>query len=346
MKTPEEVVARMENYMPKEDIEKGIQNTDEISKTISEYNIFQDVKVFELDIEEPVIKHLMAEWYDECPYLKKYVYSIYKQDRFLIQQLEIGFKKTKQKIEDITVKRIEEELENLWCISEVLKQRLSAYYVSTQELVNLLWEYGTIVGAGRGSTCAFYISYLLEISQVNPLKYNLPSWRHIHKTKVELSDIDLDILPSMKDGFITFLKKKWGEDRVLHISTFKSEGTKSAILTSARGLGINDDLAHEIADMVKAERGKLWTIEDCIHGNEDKGRKPDKIFVKKMQEFPYLLDTIQEIEGLICGRSIHASGVIVFNQHFLEQNSLMKAPNGVLITAWDMKDSESTGCLN
>ena len=109
------------------------------------------------------------------------------------------------------------------------------------------------------------------------------------------------------------LKEYFGIDNVLNICTFKTEGTKSSILTSCRGLGINNDDAQFLASLIPTERGKLWTLKDCFEGNEEKERKPIKEFINEVERLSNeynvnLKEMLFMLEGLICGRSIHASG--------------------------------------
>lgn len=77
-----------------------------------------------------------------------------------------------------------------------------------------------------------------------------------------------------------------------------------------------------------------------MYGNEEEERKPVKEFINEIEKIPGLLETAQSIEGLISGRSIHASAVYLFNEDFVEHNARMKAPNGVYITQFNMKDSD------
>lgn len=141
------------------------------------------------------------------------------------------------------------------------------------------------------------------------------------------------------------MKKRYGENKVINISTFKTEGGKSAILTACRGLKINNDDAQYIANLIPRERGLLWSLKDCFEGNEEKERKPATEFINKVNEYEGLKEIALSLEGLVVGRSIHASGVYVFNNHYLDNHGIMKAPNGQLITCWNMEDSDYAGGL-
>lgn len=137
----------------------------------------------------------------------------------------------------------------------------------------------------------------------------------------------------------------YGDENVLNCSTLKTEGTKSAILGCARGLGVSVEDSQFMSDLVPFERGANWTLKDCFEGNEEKGRQPQTEFIKEVAKYPGLKDAILKIEGLICGRSIHASASYIFDNGYLVQNSRMRAPNGSFVTAFNMEDSDYMGAL-
>ena len=136
------------------------------------------------------------------------------------------------------------------------------------------------------------------------------------------------------------MKEYFGRDNVLNTLTLKTEGSKSTCLTVMRGLGIDNDIAQVMADMIPFERGANWPFKDCFEGNEEKGRAPVTEFINMVAQYEGLKETLLMIEGLVSGRSIHASAAYVFTNGYLKQNARMKAPNGVDITAFNMTDSD------
>lgn len=131
----------------------------------------------------------------------------------------------------------------------------------------------------------------------------------------------------------------------MNIITFRTESTKAATLTACRGLGIDTDSAKELSALIPMTRGKVWTLDELINGREDNGFVPVKSFLSKVAEYPMLLETIREIEGMVCGRGSHASGLYIFNEHYTAHNSLMKSPKGIPTTCWDMGDSDMCSAL-
>ena len=267
------------------------------------------------------------------------------------------------KYNDEYLSRLEEEADIKQTISEKLGTNMFAYPVTLQHYVDLFWECGSIVGAGRGSSCSGLNHYLLGITQLDPIQWNLPFWRYLNKERVELGDIDLDLCPSKRPKILNEIKKERGQNfnkdidelskknlGCTLIATFGTEGTRSTILTACRGYrsedfpdGIDVDTAQYLSSLIPSERGFLWPLEDVMNGNEDKGRKPIKTFINEVNQFPGLLDIMSGIEGLVNKRSSHASGVILFDEDPYEFGSFMRTPKGEVITAYDLHMCEACG---
>ena len=203
----------------------------------------------------------------------------------------------------------------------------------------------SLVGVSRGSSSGFYTCYLMDIVQMNPIEYDLPHWRHISKERPELPDIDIDTEGAQRQVIIELVKEKYGTENVLNICTFTTEKTKSAVLSACRGLGLDVDVAQGIAGMIPSERGQLWPFNDVVNGNPEKNRKPVKQFIDEISKYEGLRETIEGIEGLVSGRSQHASGVYVYKDGFLNQNAMMKTTKGYPVTQFNMQDSDAMGGL-
>lgn len=117
------------------------------------------------------------------------------------------------------------------------------------------------------------------------------------------------------------------------------------MLTAARGMGIENDVAQYLAGMIPVTRGKTASLSEMRYGDEENGIKPTKEFINECDKYPGLLDTAMAVEGIVSGRSIHASGVIIFDSPYIDHNAMMRAPNGQVVTQWDMDDSSYTGGL-
>lgn len=112
-----------------------------------------------------------------------------------------------------------------------------------------------------------------------------------------------------------------------------------------RGLGYNNDDAQALAALVPQHRGATYTLKECLEGDEEKGFEPVPGFKDRLDVYPGLFESVQKIEGLPTNSSIHASALYVFNNSYLAQNSLMRAPNKTKMTAFNMHDSDDMGAL-
>lgn len=349
MMNMEEMWGYVSEYMSEEDFKIAVLNTLDIWDKAEEYDLFQVQQIPQRELPQHFeVKHIFKDWYSKLEYLNNFAKSEEAQDQFLLYLVEQGFLAKKQEFNDTNVARIDTEMKELWLISEKLGQRMSSYYNLVELLIDLMWEDkegNSIVGVARGSVTGYYICYLMSITQINPIEWELPHFRHLTALRPELPDVDVDSESLKRARIFEVLKNHFGWDRVLNIATFRKEGSKSAVKTSARGLGIDNDIAQAVAQLIPFERGSNWSLSDCVYGNEEKDRKPVKEFISEIRKYPNWLETAMSLENLISGRGIHASGTYIFAGKYIDQNAMMKAPNGVETTCWSMEDSDYCGAI-
>ena len=333
------------DYILEEDFNMIVNNTVEIANKIEEFDLYEPTKVpdatIELDSFRPFKFATLQNLSVQYPYIHKYLTSEYTIDRIILQQIEIGMEKNNQAYNDKNLSRINLELESMWEVSAGLGERLSSYYVLTKEIVDLIFTI-SLVGVSRGSAGSFYISYLLRITSINPIDYDLDSWRHLEKSKIELADIDIDSESAQRGNILELVKEKYGHRKVLNIATFKREGTASSIQTIARGMEIPLDDAKYLTSLIPREGITMKSISYCLE-NYDNDSKC-KFFVDELykvdEDFNGFVENLTRIEGLICGTSSHASGIYIFKDDYTEVNALMKTTSGLEITQFDMLDSD------
>jgi len=254
------------------------------------------------------------------------------------------------------VQRLETEASVIRFIGDRLGTCLFAYFNTFAHYIDLFWECGSTVGPGRGSATGFLSNYLLGITQLDPIRWNLPWWRFLNKERAELPDIDIDLAPSKRPLIFNKIREERGELGLVQVVTFGTEGTKSAIQTACRGYrytdeegkelypdGIDNDVALYISSLIPQERGFLWSFNDCLYGNEAKGRKPIKTLITELNKYPGLIEIIQNIDGVVKQRGIHASGVILYNNDIYDTGAIMRAPSGELVTCYDLHMCEAAG---
>lgn len=343
------------DYLDKEVIKEAILNTKRIADKCEEYDWFSTQKVPKIPLPS------RFEWYkvDE-DLIKDYpnLWSMYIEEKregnygteyhkYLIHQLMKGIETHNIPKEEIpqTLERLEIEMGELLPVSDALQDEVGAYMVTMQKNMEIIWEY-SLVGCGRGSCVCWMTNYLMDLSQLNPLKQGmeLPHWRFLNKSRIELPDIDIDYSSHLKNTVFKAVKNYYESigGTAVRIATFKTETAKSASLSACRGLHINGDIAQYISSLIKVERGKVWSITDMYYGNPKKNREPNTEFINMVDKFKdkNLLQAMLDMEGLVSGISSHASGILTLTEPLENLNSYMRTPSGELITCWDLHESE------
>ena len=339
------------NYFNQEEFEKIINNGWGLVKDCEFIDMEHQTIIPERDLskEKFKVKHIFKDWYDKYPYLEKFAYSTHEQDTYFLYMVEIGFVTKAQAFNDTNVGRVAWELEQLWLISDRLGARMSAYYNLVDYIVDLCWDIG-FVGISRGSITGYYTAFLIDMQQMNPIEWNLPAYRHLNAERVSWPDVDLDTSARNRPRIIQRLREVFGADNILNICTFKTETPKAALKTVCRGIGIASEEGDYLSSLVPVERGKQWSLSDCLFGDEEFDRKPVTELVNELNQLSDEYEiNFQEyallIEDLVSGLSLHASGIYIFKDGYLKQNSLMKTPRGDDVTCWSMEDSDYAGGL-
>jgi len=157
--------------------------------------------------------------------------------------------------------------------------------------------------------------------------------------------IDTDTEASKRKLVLDEIKKQRGDKHVLNFCTFSTIGIRSSVLIACRGLGVDNNEANYIVDLLPSENGKEWSLHDAFFGNKEKVRKPSSKLIKEVSKYPKLKEIILGLFGLIVGRSSHASGVYISNDDYTKYNAMMKTKNGVEVTQFDADMSERASAL-
>lgn len=367
MKTEDEM-KKILSYLPAEDVQRGIDNTQLIYNRIEHFDLRSDTLVPQRKLPEGFeVKHLFKEWYEKYPFVKQYAYAEDPQDRFLMYLIERGVEDKKLTLDEAHIERINRELDILSYSSGNLGQPLSAYLNLVQEIVALAWQV-SFVGVGRGSAASWLINYLIGITDFDPLPFNLPEWRFLNKATIPtlteeekkevaegkrpplsvasyMMDIDEDYAGTKSNEIMEIMKDHYGRDRVLNTLTYKRESLKSAIQTACRGLGISSDESREMSAMVPMSRGHVYTLKECEEGDEEKGFEKEPRVIEALKKYPSLYETVAKVENLISGAGVHASAVYIAAEPYIEHLSMMRAPNGTPITCYDYRGDDSVSLL-
>ena len=347
--------------------EQMCQNSMEIYDKIENYSLLHAQQIPKVDVEDyPKHKGMIAgrenPAHNDYPILNSMFNSDDIYERYWVNKC-IEKLREKNLGTDKYLARLEEEADIKKTISEKLGTNMFSYPITLQHYINLIWDCGSTVGAGRGSSCSGLNHYLLGVTQLDPIEWDLPFWRYLNKERIELGDIDIDIAPSKKGLILQKIREERGQKFLPEIddlsrknlgctliATFGTETSKSAIKTACRGYrsaecpnGIDNDIATYLSSLVPVERGFVWSLNEVVYGDEEKGRKPVTTFINEIGQYPGLFEIMVGVEGLISKRSSHASGVIFFDEDPYEFGCFMRTPNGEIITQYDLHKAEAAG---
>lgn len=157
--------------------------------------------------------------------------------------------------------------------------------------------------------------------------------------------IDVDSESSKRKDILALVKEEYGDENVLNIGTYSTEGPRSATLTACRAYGIDTETAQNITNMLPNDKGVPWPLKDAFYGNVDENRKPSQELINEVEQYPGLKELMVQSQGLISGRGQHASGLVVFPNGYVKQNAMMKTTSGYEITQYDADDTTHMGGL-
>lgn len=307
-----------------------------------------------LNVENPLLKSMLekalvkqAEVIDKCRYslefkgyhLPKYKYgkdedvfqNFSSRDylRYLVQ------KGAKEKLlgKDLYKykKRYEYELK---IIDEM---GFNDYFLIVYDFVKYAKNNGILVGAGRGSAAGSLVCYLLNITEADPLEYNLLFERFLNKERISMPDIDIDFQDTRRDEVIKYVEEKYGEDKVAQIITFTTFQSKSAARESARILQFDDNALKFISSNISSTR----TLKECYESSE-----PLRSFVNESTINRRWFSIALSLESLPKNPSVHAAGVVISDNNPLVKYAPLAESNMTkYLTQWTMDDVESVGLL-
>ena len=345
----DELVSKLSN-LTTEEIQAGFDTIKKIEQQCQDFSLKRPLKIPQLPWRA-IKSHRKdcIDWYERIPSLKLFNESDYIGDQILTDNIiEKLLTKPEEFQNQQTYEAIEDNLQKTWESSVVNKTHWSAYFLNLQKIIDSCWDAGTLVGPGRGSGVGFILLYLLDITQINPLREAVQtySFRFLNPSRVSVLDVDVDVESNRRAEILQHFRDVYGEDRVANVATFRTEKSKSAILTACRGLGIDVDIAQYIASLIPADRGQIRSLSQCMYGDEENDFKPIKQFVNEMtNNYPEVWQVASKIEGLINGSGLHAGGVVFVDEPFTNSTGLMRAPDGTICTALELHDIEEASLI-
>ncbi len=235
--------------------------------------------------------------------------------------------------------------------SEVYKNRLrteldiinrmhyASYFLIVWDFIHYARKNSIPVGPGRGSAAGSLVAFCLGITEIDPIKYNLLFERFLNPDRISMPDIDVDFCKDRRGEVISYVSKKYGNDRVAQIITFGTMAAKAAIRDVGRSLDIPyaevDRIAKLVPNTVNITIDEALKLEPQLKEIYDNNPKVKEI-----------LDIARRLEGLCRHASTHAAGVVVSPEPLTEYAPLYKNPaDGTITTQFDMGSVEAIGLL-
>lgn len=222
----------------------------------------------------------------------------------------------------------------------IIKQKgYPAYFLVVGDLLKYARENGILTNI-RGSVAGSLTTYLIGITNVDPITYKLPFERFLNPERPSLPDIDMDYADNRRDEIIQYAKRKYGEDKVAQIGTFGTMMAKGSVKDVARSLGYPYSVGDRISALIPlGSQGSAMTIDkamDLVPELKDAySKEPD---TKK------IIDLAKKLEGCVRHISVHAAGVVIAPRPLYEFSPIQFDPKGgAMITQYDMYSIEDAG---
>ena len=222
---------------------------------------------------------------------------------------------------------------------KVIKQMgYSSYFLVVWDFIHFARSQGIPVGPGRGSAAGSLVSYLLGITNLDPLKYGLLFERFLNPDRVSMPDVDVDLCFERRQEVINYVTQKYGADRVAQIATFGTLMARAAIRDVGRALAMPYAEVDRVAKLVPAE----------LHITIEKALKDSPELLELYQQNPQvkkLVEMASLLEGMPRHASTHAAGVVITREPLTHYLPLYKAADGPVTTQFAKDQVEELGLL-
>ncbi len=253
-------------------------------------------------------------------------------DEYLEKLCRDGIKKRYGKSNETIEKRLKFEL------NTIKQMGFASYFLIVQDFVNWAKSQNIVVGPGRGSAAGSLVSYLIGITEVDPIKYDLLFERFLNPDRVSMPDIDLDFADHRRDEVIRYVSQKYGASHVAQIITFGTMAARAAVRDTGRALGLPYSFCDKVAKMIPM----FTTLADALSSvKELKDSYRSDPAVKN------LIDNALKLEGVARHSSTHACGVVISKDELDNHIPRQYPPQdtSTIVTQYEMRDIDKLGLL-
>ena len=314
LKSPEEM-ADLFKYAP-----QALENTEKIAKRCN--------VTFEFGVTK-IPSFPVPEGYTSWTYLKELCENgLHKRYPVFKGEKDENCKLSREELED----RLNYELNTIKSMGYI------EYFLIVWDFIHFAKSSGIAVGPGRGSAAGSIVSYCLEITDIEPMRYNLIFERFLNPERVSMPDIDVDFCIERRQEVIDYVGRKYGKDHVAQIVTFGTLKAKGVIRDVARVLDMPYAQADAIAKMIPNDLH--MTLDIAL-----KQSKELRDLYEGDSDVKYLIDMSKRLEGLPRHASMHAAGVVICGKPVDEYVPLSRASGGSITTQYIMTTLEELGLL-
>lgn len=243
-----------------------------------------------------------------------------------------------QEASRVAVKVIEDRIEKE--LGVMAKTGFISYFLIVDDFVKYGREHG-VTCVARGSAAGSIVTYLLQIANVEPLRFNLLFERFLNPERVNPPDIDMDFADDRRKDVIEYVRQKYGYDQVAQITTFGTMGAKSVVRDVARALGfeyaVGDKIAKLIPTDLKQKRGLLPISLEKVEDLKD--------LYESDEQIRQVIDISLSLEDLVRNVGVHAAGVLIGAEPLDNILPLRKDENGSVVTQYPMGPVSDLGLL-
>lgn len=314
LKSPEEM-ADLFKYAP-----QALENTEKIAKRCN--------VTFEFGVTK-IPSFPVPKGYTSWTYLKELCENgLHKRYPAFKGEKDENCKLSREELED----RLNYELNTIKSMGYI------EYFLIVWDFIHFAKSSGIAVGPGRGSAAGSIVSYCLEITDIEPMRYNLIFERFLNPERVSMPDIDVDFCIERRQEVIDYVGRKYGKDHVAQIVTFGTLKAKGVIRDVARVLDMPYAQADAIAKMIPNDLH--MTLDIAL-----KQSKELRDLYEGDSDVKYLIDMSKRLEGLPRHASMHAAGVVICGKPVDEYVPLSRASDGSITTQYIMTTLEELGLL-
>jgi DNA polymerase-3 subunit alpha len=252
---------------------------------------------------------------------------------YLVELCEKGLEKRYDKVDADLRERLQFELKT------IREMGFADYFLIVSDFVRFAKRNGVSVGPGRGSAAGSLVAYSLEITDLDPIRYDLLFERFLNPGRKELPDIDIDFAVEGRERVINYVREKYGNDRVAQIITFGTMAARAAVRDAGRVLEIPYGVVDKIAKLIPEGPGQL--LEDCLKPGQELRQAVDSDPVAKE-----IVELARPLEGLTRQDGIHAAAVVIGAEPLIDSVPLQqKGTDQEVVTQFSMNTVAALGLL-